>query len=342
RAIELNPNSLDARNWLALALANDGRLRDVTAQLVALVDIDPLYRPGVTNAILYSVDIGDKDTARRIGERYIENVRSDAEKTITRSTLLAMDGKIAEAIKLRETVPEIAINSLDNSSLRRAYTNLGIIDEYQGNAKTLPVFEPWALMVQGDNEGAIDLAAAAIKKAPEYMGAHSVYIGVLHESGEDQRLVNYFEAEYRGDLENYATRLRPGVDAEPPPYLELAVALRNTGDDATYEEAMRRLRFAIDIFRAGGDVSAGRDLSEARYWAVWGDRGKALALLEQAFAKLTVLDIFEFTSRAYESLRDEARFWRLREDNLQRINQEREILGYPPLTLGFYDSFEQP
>lgn len=340
RAIELNPNSLDARNWLALALANDGRLRDVTAQLIALADIDPLYRPGVSNAMQYSVDIGDKDSARSIGERYIRNIRNDAEKTIMRSTLLAIDGKVAEAITLRETVPEVAINSLDNSTLRGAYNNLGIIDEYRGNAKTLPVWEPWRRFERGDQQGAIELAAAAIERAPDYMGAHSVYIRVLFEAGEDQRLVEYFQAEYRGDLENYATRLRPGVNANPPPYLPLAVAMRATGNQTVYEEAMRRMRFAIDIFRAGGDVSAGRDLSEARYWAIWGDREKALALLEQAFTKDTILDIFEFVSRSYESLRDEARFWQLREKNLKRVNEEREILGYPPLTLDFYSSFD--
>ncbi|MFK8043783.1 adenylyl cyclase, partial [Congregibacter sp.] len=136
RAIELNPNSLDARNWLALALGNDGRLRDVAAQLQALTDIDPLYRPGVTNAILYSMDIGDKDGARRIGERYIRNVRDEAEKALTQSTLLAgLEGKLAASMQLRETVPEESLNSLDNSSLRGAYANLGILDDYQGNAE---------------------------------------------------------------------------------------------------------------------------------------------------------------------------------------------------------------
>ena len=36
RALELNPNSLDARNWLAIALSYNGRLRDVTEQLKKL------------------------------------------------------------------------------------------------------------------------------------------------------------------------------------------------------------------------------------------------------------------------------------------------------------------
>lgn len=337
RAIELNPNSLDARNWLALALANDGRIRDVAAQLRALTDIDPLYRPGVKNAIQYSIIIGDKDGARRIGERYIRDVRSETEKTLTQSDLLAaLDGKQAKAIKLRETVPEELTNSVDNSSLRGAYGNLGILDDYRGNAKVLPVFRPWVAFQSGHKERAIELATAAIEESPDYMGGHTVYIGVLFETARDQQLVDYFETEYRGNLEDYASRLRPGVNADPPPYLELAVALRNTGNQTMYEEAMRRMRFAIDIFRAGGDVSPGRDLSEARYWAISGDRTKALDFLASAFEKRTILDIFEFTSRAYESLRDEARFWQLREANLKRINEERDILGYPPLTLDFY------
>jgi tetratricopeptide (TPR) repeat protein len=58
RALELNPNSLDARNWLSLALSYNGRFRDVAEQLRTLIDIDPLYRPGVNN--FHSVLAGDR------------------------------------------------------------------------------------------------------------------------------------------------------------------------------------------------------------------------------------------------------------------------------------------
>lgn len=341
RAIELSPNSLDARNWLALALANDGRLRDVAAQLKTLVDIDPLYRPGVNNTILYSVDIGDPETARRVGERFIEATRDEQEKIITRANLLSLlDHKMAESIKLRETVAEVVVNSADNSSLRSAYYDLGVIDEYQGNAEVLPIFRPWEELRRGNDEAGKQLARAAIEAAPDFYAAHAVYIRVLAQLGEHRELVDYFKREYRSSLESYAMRLRPGVNADPPPYLELAMALRSLGDDRLYNEAMQRMRFAIDIFRAGGDVSEGRDLDEAAYRAITGDQDKALGFLEQAFAKAPPLDIFEFAHRAFDTLEEHPRFLTLREANITRINEEREILGYAPLTTAFYDRYQ--
>ncbi len=338
RAIELSPNSLDARNWLALRLANDGRLRDVAAQLNELVNIDPLYRPGVNNAMLYNLDIGDFETARRIGERYIEATRDEIQKVKVEAVLAQARGQVAESIKLLETVPETQVNSLDNSSLRNDYYELGVFEEYRGEAKVLPVWRPWERWYVSDAEGAKGLARAAIKDTPDFYAAHTVYIRVLAEFDEDQELVDYFQREYGGSLENYATRLVPGVNANPPPYLPLAMALRSQGEDELFEEAMRRMRFAIDIFRAGGDVSRGRDLTEAQYWAIRGENDKALRFLEEAFEKRSPLSIAEFTLRAYRPLQNEPRFKSLRERNLRRINEEREILAYPPLSLAFYDS----
>jgi TolB-like protein/tetratricopeptide (TPR) repeat protein len=338
RAIELSPNSLDARNWLALRLANDGRLRDVAAQLKALVDIDPLYKPGVNNTILYSIQIGDAETARRVGERFIAASLDENEKVIVRATLLSeLDGQVAESIKLRETVPEAAANSLDNSGLRSDYYSLGVVEEYRGNAEILPVWRPWERMRFGDYDGALRMARAAIEEAPDFYVGHAVYIGILAQLREDQELVDYFMRQYRGSLESYATLLRPGVNVDPPPYLALALALRSVGEAELSEEAMRRMRFAIDIFRAGGDVSVDRDLDEARYWAIAGDADKALALLEEAFSKNSPLDVFEFSARHYESVRQDPRFIALRKKNLERINEERALLGYEPLRLAFYD-----
>jgi TolB-like protein/tetratricopeptide (TPR) repeat protein len=343
RAIELSPNSLDARNWLALALANDGRLRDLTAQLLELVEIDPLYRPGVNNAMSYSIDIGELEAARRIGERYIATVQDGAERVITRALILEqIDGEVAKAIQLRETVPESAANSLDNSGLRFAYYGLGVVDEYSGTADLLPVWRPRGKYVHGDKEGALRMAREAVEESPDFYVAHAVYIGLLSDLRRDQQLVDYFQREYVGRLETYAVRLRPGVNAEPPPYLELALALRTVGEQRLFDEAMQRMRFSIDIFRAGGDVSVNLDRTDAAYWAIAGDNDKALSFLERAFEKASLLNIFFAIDRAYESLQEEPRFLALRERNLARINEERAILGYEPLTLAFYERFAPP
>ncbi len=161
-----------------------------------------------------------------------------------------------------------------------------------------------------------------------------VFIALLSRTGRDRELVEFFEREYRSDLEEFGTRLRP-----TPPYLELAIALRNSGESGLFDEAMQRMRYRLDIFRAGGDVSAEHDQDEARYWSIQGNTNKALEFLEQAFAKGAPLDIFDFTDAAYDPLHEEPRFLALRKANIERINQERDILGYAPLTPAFYDRY---
>lgn len=338
RAIELNPNSLDARNWLALALTNDGRLRDVTAQLKELVDIDPLYKPGVSNAIEYCLIIGEREQARQIAERFIAAVDDENEKALVRvRVLVGLDNRVADAIKLRENLPEDAANSLNNASLRYAYLALGVIDEYQGSAEVLPVWRPGEAIAFQRYDKALQMARQAVKDEPEFYGAHAVYIAVLSQLRQDREMTSYFAKEYGGSLERYAALLRPGVDSQPPPYIELAMAMRSAGNESVFTEALRRLRFQLDIFRAGGDVSDALDLKEAEYWALMDDNAKALSFLEAAFSKRHPIAIEVFLLRAFEALHDDPRFIELRQRNLERINEERAILGFKPLTTAFYD-----
>ncbi|MDP5054083.1 MAG: adenylyl cyclase, partial [Congregibacter sp.] len=285
RALELNPNSLDARNWLGLALAFNGRLRDVADQLKTLVDIDPLYRPGVTNTIIYNYRIGDFATAKRVGERYIRAKPGEVESLRIRSGLLNVDNQPGESILLQETLPLDKFDARTSSDLRFRYYDLGIDAEYKGPHKLQPLFEPYGMVSEGDLVGALDKASKAVADFPEYYSAHTVYIRVLSETESDEELAEHYVAAFDGSLETYATKLRPSVSVDPPPYGELALALRAMGDSSGYDDAMQRWRFTIDMFRAGGDVSPDRDRDDAYYWAIAGDDEKSIDFLESAFTK---------------------------------------------------------
>jgi TolB-like protein/tetratricopeptide (TPR) repeat protein len=340
RALELNPNSLDARNWLALALAFNGRLRDVANQLKTLVDIDPLYRPGVTNTMNYSYRLGDMETAKRVGERYIRAKPGDVESTRMRSVLLYLEGQIGESIRLEETLDREVLDPRASSDLRFGYYELGIDAEYKGPHKLQPVFVPYGLWAEGDLNGALALARQNVADFPEYYVAHTVFIRVMSGAGLDAEVARHFATAFDGSLETYATKLRPSVSVAPPPYQELAMALHAVGDNAGYEDVMQRWRFTIDMFRAGGDVSAARDLDDAAYWAVAGEDEKSLGFLEAAFAKRQPLPVFEFTNRPLESMELHPRFAAVRRANLVRVNEERAILDYPPLDESYYTGIE--
>ncbi|WOJ97117.1 adenylyl cyclase [Congregibacter brevis] len=340
RALELNPNSLDARNWLALALAFNGRLRDVADQLKTLVDIDPLYPPGVTNTILYNYRIGDFETAKRVGERYIRANPGEFESIRIRSGLLMLDNQPAESILLQETLPLDKLDARTSGELRSSYYDLGIDAEYKGPHKLQPLFEPYGMESEGDLAGALNKARKAVADFPEYYAAHTVLIRALSQAEADEELAAHFAAAFDGSLETYATKLRPSVSVNPPPYGQLALALRAVGNTAEYEDAMQRWRFTIDMFRAGGDVSPGRDRDDAAYWAIVGDDEKSIDFLESAFSKGHPLDVFVFRDRVYKDLQLHPRFAALRRANLERVNEERAILNYPPLDESYYTGIE--
>jgi TolB-like protein len=342
RALELNPNSLDARNWLALSLSFNGRLRDVAEQLKILVDIDPLYRPGVNNTAVYSVRIGDYETARRVSEKYIAVTDNDVEKVRVRATIYnVLERRVADSIKLRETLDEDQpLDRVAQAGLRWDYLNLGIEDDYPGTFEVLPVAKPYELWQRGAFDEALAMAESAIEEFPDFFIAHTVYVRLLAAAGRDDDLAAYFQREYGGDLETFATRLRPATNVEPPPYDALAMAMRGVGNMAMYEDAMQRWRFTIDMFRAGGDVSIDRDLNEAAYFSIAGDEERAIDLIEDAYEKGPPLSIMDLAGRPTDGLKDNPRFLALREKNLARINQEREILGFEPLTTTYYDRFK--
>ncbi|MEM9316996.1 MAG: adenylyl cyclase, partial [Pseudomonadota bacterium] len=341
RALELNPNSLDARNWLSLALSYNGRFRDVAEQLKTLVDIDPLYRPGVNNVIQYASEIGDLEVARRAAERYIAITDDEKARNRFQMQLALLNNDYAGAIRFGETFGDEADRSA-RSGLRFQYFRLGVTDPEQGSGAVLPVFEPYVLVERGEIEQAVAKARQTIEEFPDFYIAHTVYINVLSQTREDAELAAYFEREYQGDLELFATRLRPAVSSDPPPYEALALAMRAVGNDEAYEEAMRRWRFTLDMFRAGGSVTADRDLEEAAYFAIIGEADRSITLMESALKKARVLALRQFRSRsAQEFLGDDLRFIGLRARNLDLVNAERAKLGFEPLTMDYYGLWEQ-
>lgn len=339
RALELNPNSLDARNWLALRLSYNGRMRDVTEQLKTLTEIDPLYEPGVNNAVIYCRSTGDIDSARRILQRFIDITDDPIARTRMQGSLAALNWDIPGYVRSLESLGD-AMNAARSSDLRSTYVDLGAIESVEGRGEILPVYMPFEFYFAGNNDAAVSAAKRAIEEFPDYFVAHTVYIQILSLARRDAELAAYFQSQYDGDLERFAVLLRPSVNVDPPPFEELAQAMRSVGNERVADEALQRWRFTLDIFRAGGDVSDKADRDDAAYWSINGDVDKSLKFLQSAAEKTPFLGLQLFARRAFDSVRDDPRFLAQRAANLQRVNAIREELGLKPLTLAYYDRFK--
>lgn len=340
RALELNPNSLDARNWLSIALNFNGRLRDVTDQVNKLVEIDPLYRPGVGNSLTYNIRTGDIDVARSAAEHFVRFTNDADAKIRIQSRLARLNGDFATSIRLLESLGSARERDLD-SDLRIAYLDLGVTKPEEGAGKARPVYAAYEFVNRAELAAAVVRAKQTIEEFPDFVVAHAEYVRILSIARQDDLLATYFEEKYDGELERFATLLRPSVTVDPPPYKELALAMLSTGNVTVYERAMERWRFTLDMFNAGGDVSAEHDIDESNYWAIQDNEETSLDFLESALKKAQMLPVNTFIARAYDPLQNHPRFLKLRKANTSKVNAVRQELKLAPLTQAYYDRFQR-
>ena len=116
----------------------------------------------------------------------------------------------------------------------------------------------------------------------------------------------------------------------PPRYAELALALRELGEDALFKETMQRWRTSIDIDRAGGHMRLFRD--EALWQTISGNFEEAISQLEIGLEADTFLADWYLEGRPFQPLQDIPAFKALKAKNLTRVNEERTKLGFAVLS----------
>lgn len=331
RAVELNPNSLDARNWLALSLTDMGKISEALYELGVLMEIDPLYPPAVNNAMIYTEELGDYEEATAIAERFISLTKDPIVELDYRARIAALEGRAADALQLMTQIPVVDRGRPVLQRMVVWYVALGQDPKQYDVQDTNPGLRALTLARFGEFETALRMAEDSLRESPDQVSVQLAYIDVLSITREDEQLIAYFESQFLGDLSLYATRLRSSNLTETPPFLQLALAARTTGDDVLYEGAMRRWRESIDAFRAGGSASLLRDLDDAVYWAMRNDQELALDFLESAYARRELFQFHWLTSPVFEQMRENPRFVALRAANAKRINAEREQLRLEPL-----------
>ncbi|MDP5052526.1 MAG: tetratricopeptide repeat protein, partial [Congregibacter sp.] len=337
RALELNPNSLDARNWLALTLVDTGQFRAGLDQLVALLAIDPLYGPAVNNGMLYSEEIGDLEGAKDIARTYIRRSRNPTTTAFYTARIAALEGRVADMIVTLESVPE---DSPDTRVAQWLSFGYGWLGEF-GAALTVPGLSTDAAMTRqadvGDPVKAVKALSEKLALNPTIVNVQRRYIQALSRSGADQALLKFYQDTYAGDLDIFATRMQ-GASARSmvQPFKELALAMNATGNLSALPTVMQRWKETIDAFRAGGSRSGPRDIDEAEYWAMSGDVDKSVTLLTQAYEKMSFLAPYDFRDRAFDSLQQDSRFVALRERAREDLNQQRAFMDWPPLDSEFF------
>jgi TolB-like protein len=324
KALEINPNLIDASNWLQSALNAMG---DYTGALAILEDIaerDPLYRPAFSNAInlFNSFNMSEKADALI---RRIEIIDPDnPDLLLARAISYMYSGRLGfglEQIEERNKTGEM-------SGVARVYLSVGLLGTLQFERaidEGSPYLKPEALFSSGRQDEAI---AAAEKIAAD--GYPDALFTMLNRSGRSNDLVSYLEErwpsisdfaeEYRGDQDGYNIMA------------QVAYAYSQLGKQQRFDEAMDFVGRHYERLLDQGVDNVVFDYHRGVQYALLGDAEQSLDYLQaSADGGMSTNGALTRQDPAFKVLDGHPRFAEIEATMLATTNRDRAVVGLPPV-----------
>jgi len=328
KALSINPNLIDASNWLFIALQDGG---DYVGSLQVIVDVaerDPLYRPAFTNAIIQFNAFGMPDEAEALLRRIEAFDSSNSDLYTARAINFIFSGRSGEGLQQMELGRELdEMDGVEKIILSAGLSNTmqfeRVIEEGSNFQK------PVALYQTGQVDEGIALAHAQ---------ASSGYPGnlfyLLNRSDRSKEVTDYLEerwptlgifaAENGGDEYGY------GIMSD------VALAYSRIDNQDRFNEAMGFIeRHETRLVEHGID-NVFHSANRAIDYALLGDADAAIEHLQQAASRgWTSAGVLVDVAPAFAVLADDPRFQEVEITLLSNMNRERQIVGLPPLNANY-------
>jgi TolB-like protein/Flp pilus assembly protein TadD len=325
KALEINPNLIDASNWLQIAY---GALGDNTRALEVVEDMverDPLYPPGFSNAITMYNLFGQQDKSWALIERVRPFLPGDPQILQSEANTWLSLGQHSKALPLLDE----ALETQATDGVLRNLRGWGLIQTGQFE-RAINDGMPWHKAIALGNMGRREEALILAKELADTEGFIGLYLGQLDRSGQYQKIVEFIEPRFP-DL--------AAVEAEYPDdgsgfglMLAIAQAYSKVGNEAQFNDAMKRIRIAHDRSIEQGIKDFYFLAADAQYWALAGDPARAIALLGQAVDRGMVVPLrFDQIWPATQSLSGDAEFEAIQARMFEHLNIERAALGLEPM-----------
>ncbi len=324
RALELNPNNIDASNWLQITLREHG---DLLAALEIVEDIserDPLYRPAFSNAITLFNVFGRADKA----EAWIKRMESfnpdNPDLLLARAAHYMFSGEIGKG--LLEIERRRAMG--DMSGVGLLYISVGLTGtaQYERAAAEGSLFwRPQALYEIGRKDEAIGMA-----REFAVAGFPGTLFYLLNRDGKHAEVVDYIEERWPS-IALFAEE-NPGTDFGYDLMSNVAYAYKQTGNRQRFDEAVSELDRWMSMLTEQGANNYIFFGNRAMQSALKDDIETALDLLEMAVDGGWMTDGRPaVVCMEFDVLDGHPRFEALEVRMLDRVNEERAIVGLPPL-----------
>jgi TolB-like protein/Tfp pilus assembly protein PilF len=320
KALSINPNLIDASNWMQFALQRAGEPRAALQVLEQMVARDPLYLPGFGNGVRFLNYFGEEDRAQALIDHYrnydpnnLHLLHLDAEHHLNY-------GRAAEALVLAERSvaggpSDVNAQLFLGNALLRTLQIERIAEEGSGEYRVV------ALDLLGRRDEAFELANYLTT-----IGDLGTLFWLFNRADRSQDLVDYVEERWPN-----LNRLAGDFRYDPEGYslmTNVAFAYSNIGNTERSDEALSLAEYAMSYLTDQGLDNWMFMYSKAEYLVLVEQYDEALTQLEHAIDRgmLMCVPIANF-SPIFEPLRDDPRLISAEAVMANKINDEREALG---------------
>ena len=328
RALAINPGLINASNWLHNSLMQQGRPAEAYDIVMGMIDRDPLYRPGIRNAINNFINFGQQEQAWAYLDRIRLLIPNDAVIQSSEAALYLSLGQLAQGLSLVESAVELQ----PSNSIARLTQSFGLMNSHQyellaeqGEA-WLPIY---AMTFLGRTEEAAILAFERAEKEADV----SILFAFLNMAGRSDEVIVYLEARW------------PDLDAlrqDFPPYgalgdflmLDVALAYSRAGNQERFDDAMQRVFVVHEELKTQGVNNSNFFMNEASRLALAGELDSSLEFLDRAITlgKITTTRM-TIGWPALEPLEGDPRYEAIQTRMVKHLNDERLKLGLEPAAI---------
>jgi TolB-like protein/tetratricopeptide (TPR) repeat protein len=330
KALAINPNLLDAQNWMQNALSHLGDDLKALAIIEKMMEIDPLYLPAVANAVDKYNWLGQQEKSWALLERVkpffegTDDLLSDYAKTHYSLGQYALALPQAEAAVKLEPNNRIVREILEFSLNSTHQFELSIERSSTAHPKAIA---QWQL-------GRLDEALQTAYEPADRGYYFEPYFQILNASGNSQKLIEFLEARW-STLDEFGGGT--GFNFFPDimgyaPMNEIALAYQRAGEHEKAEAALAIVLAGHEKMDSQGRNYFQFSLNRAVYYALVGDHEAALEHLAAAIdggyigsTRLTKL------WPAFEPLEGDPRYEAIQDRMVKHLDDERKALGLEPI-----------
>ena len=328
KALSINPNMINASNWLQIAYGNAGMTDKVLPILEGMLERDPLYRPAIGNAIYEFNRLGMQERSFALIERVRPFIPDDAHLVNYQAATLLSLGRNPEAMPLAEE----AVRRQPTDGIFRTTLGFAQWNTHQYEKMLHPelpdLMRIFVLDFLGRREEATILAYERAGK-----GNPGPLLNLMNRSGRSEEVVRYVEERWL-DLDAFKAAFPHGSFGYGM-MLNMAFAYSKTGNDKEFQDAMQRIRKAHDQLIGEGIQDAFFFWQEALYYSIARNNDTAIEKLGIAVEK----GIVGLTTRmakgspAFEPLEGIPRYEALQARVVENLNRQRAELGLEPASI---------